>query len=301
MRPPIITGLFAAALTPVDDAGRPDLAAFDRLLDVLVEGGVDGVCVGGATGEFPQFSVPERQALARRAAARLPPDKTLLVAIGAASVRHVLQLGESGMASGARALLLPMPFFFRYQQHDLEAFCRYVSSTLRAPCLLYDLPAFSNPIETGTVISLLQSEPHIVGIKDSSGSASRLHELTTARGDAPWSLLVGDDMLLGRGLDAGWNGGISGLASCCPELVVALYRSVTHGEAAERARCEARLAELAERLSAFPTPWGIRLVLRARGLHAGPLPWPLSATRRSEVERLEAWVSERGFDLTQPR
>ena len=38
---------------------------------------------------------------------------------------------------------------------------------------------------------------------------------------------------------AGWNGGISGLASCCPELVVALYRSVTHGEAAERARCEA--------------------------------------------------------------
>ena len=27
----MITGLFAAALTPVNDAGRPDLAAFDRL------------------------------------------------------------------------------------------------------------------------------------------------------------------------------------------------------------------------------------------------------------------------------
>jgi 4-hydroxy-tetrahydrodipicolinate synthase len=295
----MITGLFAAPLTPVDDAGCPDLAAFDRLLDFLVEGGVDGVCVGGATGEFPQFSVQERQALARRAAARLPPDKTLLVAIGAASVRHVLELGESAVACGARGLLLPMPFFFRYQQHDLEAFCRHVSSTLRAPCLLYDLPAFTTPIETDTVIALLRSEPHIVGIKDSSGSASRLLELATARGAAPWSLLVGDDLLLGRGIDAGWNGGISGLASCCPELVVALYRSVTRGDAGERARCETRLAELAGRLSAFPTPWGIRLVLRARGLPGGPLPWPLSAARRSEVERLAAWVSERGFDLTE--
>ena len=150
----------------------------------------------------------------------------------------------------------------------------------------------------GTVIALLRSEPHIVGIKDSSGSASRLHELVTARAGAPWSLLVGDDLLLGRGLDAGWNGGISGLASCCPELLVALYRSVARGDAAERTRCEARLAELAAQLSPFPTPWGIRLVLRARGLHAGPLPWPLSAVRRREVERLEAWVSERGLDLT---
>jgi 4-hydroxy-tetrahydrodipicolinate synthase len=243
--------------------------------------------------------VEERQTLVRRAAVRLPADKTLLVAIGAASPRHVLELGESAMASGAHALLLPMPFFFRYQQHDLAAFCRHVSSTLRAPCLLYDLPAFTTPIETDTVISLLQSEPYIVGIKDSSGNASRLDELVSARGEAPWSLMVGDDLLLGRGLDAGWNGGISGLASCCPELLVALYRSVTGGEAIERTRYEAQLAELALRLSPFPTPWGIRLVLRARGLHPGPLPWPLSPTRRSQIERLEAWVSEHVFDLTQ--
>jgi 4-hydroxy-tetrahydrodipicolinate synthase len=154
------------------------------------------------------------------------------------------------------------------------------------------LPAFTNPIETATVIALLQTAQHIVGIKDSSGSASRLDELATARGDAPWSLLVGDDILLGRGLDAGWSGGISGLASCCPELVVALYRAVTRRDAAERVRCETRLAELVRQVAALPTPWGIRLVLRARGLHAGPLPWPLSATRRRQVERFETWASQ---------
>jgi dihydrodipicolinate synthase/N-acetylneuraminate lyase len=288
----MIRGLLAAALTPVDEAGRPDTDAFEGLVDFLVASGVDGVCVGGATGEFPLFSVQERQMLVERAASRLPPDKTLLVAIGAASVRHVLELGEAAMASGARGLLLPMPFFFRYPQRDLEAFCRHISSTLRAPCLLYDLPAFTNPLETETVIALLQSEPHIVGIKDSSGRASRLQELAAARGDAPWSLLVGDDLLLGRGLDVGWNGGISGLASCCPELLVALHRSVTRGDTAERAKCETRLAELAAELAPFPTPWGIRLVLRARGLHPGPMPWPLSAARRAQIEQFTAWASD---------
>ncbi len=289
---PLFQGIFAAALTPVDDAGRPDLAAFDKLVDFLVESGVDGICVGGATGEFPNFSLLERQKLAERAAARLPPHKTLLVGIGAPSLRQVLELGRSAVAAGARGLLLPTPYYFRYQQHDLEAFFRHVSSTLRAPCLLYDLPAFTNPIETATAVALLRSEPHIVGMKDSSGSASRLDELVRERGAASWSLLVGDDLLLGRGLDAGWNGAISGLASCCPELLVALHRAVTRGEVSERARCEAKLAHLAEQLAPFPTPWGIRLVLRARGLHAGPLPWPLSAIRQGQVDRFETWVAE---------
>jgi 4-hydroxy-tetrahydrodipicolinate synthase len=292
MRSDEFTGLFAATLTPVDEAGRPDFDAFEGLVDFLVVSGVDGVCVGGATGEFPLFSIQERRRLVERAASRLPSDKTLLVAIGAASVRQVLELGEAALASGARGLLLPMPFFFRYPQHDLEAFCRHVSSTLRAPCLLYDLPSFTNPLETETVITLLRSEPHIVGIKDSSGSASRLRDLAAARGDASWSLLVGDDLLLGPGLDAGWNGGISGLASCCPELLVALHRSITRGEAAERATCEAQLAELAAELAPFPTPWGIRLMLQARGRHPGPMPWPLSSARRAQIERLTAWALE---------
>lgn len=286
-----VSGIFAAVATPVDPAGRPDLPAFDRLVDFLLDAGLDGICVGGATGEFPHFESSERLMLVRRAASRLTRGKTLLAGIGGAPVRRVLDMGRASMDFGASALLVPMPFFYRYEQHDLAEFSRCVASVLEVPCLLYDLPAFTNPIATETAIDLMRTDRWIVGIKDSSGQEPRLTAFAAARGDAPWSLIVGDDALLQRGIDAGWNGGISGLASFCPELMASLYRHAKDGRREEAARCQALVVELAEQVGAMPVPWGIRLGLAARGLDTGDLPLPLSDARVEQVEQYTAWLT----------
>ncbi len=288
----IVSGIFAAVATPVDAAGRPNLPAFDRLVDFLFDAGLDGICVGGATGEFPHFESLERQMLVRRAASRLPAGKVLLAGIGGAPVQKVLDLGGAALDSGARALLVPMPFFYRYEQHDLAEFVRCVGTVLGGPCLLYDLPVFTNPIATETAIELMRAEPSIVGIKDSSGQESRLTEFAAARGSAEWSLIVGDDALLQRGIDAGWNGGISGLASFCPELMVSLYRSTKEGRRDDAARWQALVMELADQVGAMPVPWGIRLGLAARGLDTGDLPFPLSDLRIRQAARFTAWLPE---------
>jgi 4-hydroxy-tetrahydrodipicolinate synthase len=285
-----VSGIFAAVATPVDPSGQPDLAAFDRLVDFILDAGLDGICVGGATGEYPHFEAAGRQALVRRAAARLPPGRTLLAGIGGAPVKRVLDLGRSALESGARALLLPMPFFFRYEQHDLAAFVRHVASTLRAPCLLYDLPGFTNPIATATAVDLMSTEPHVVGIKDSSGRSERVGQFAAARGDRSWSLIVGDDALLARGVEAGWSGGISGLASFCPELIVGLYRSARAGNRDETARFQSLLEELLDQVSVLPVPWGVRLGLAARGLDTGAMPLPLSDARREQITQYSAWL-----------
>ena len=142
------------------------------------------------------------------------------------------------MEAGSRALLLPMPMFFRYQQEDLAAFSTYVSGALRAPCLLYNLPDFTNGLDPETVVSLLRDEEFIVGIKDSSGQAENIETFSNARNGERWTLLVGDDRLLRHGVQSGWNGGISGVAGFCPELLVALYRSLVDGRDEESARLQ---------------------------------------------------------------
>ena len=298
-----IAGLFAAVATPVHQDGRIDLGAFDRVLDLLLEAGVHGVCLAGATGEYPHFETADRQALIRRAAARLPGGSALLVAIGAPSIRHAIELGEAAVGAGSRALLLPMPMFYRYQQEDLEAYCAHVSRTLGAPCLLYDLPDFTNGLAPETVVKLLRDEEFIVGIKDSSGRTDNLTTFADARNGEPWTLLVGDDRLLTRGLEAGWDGGISGVAGFCPELLVSLYNSALAGRAAETGRLAGLLDELIDRLSVFPTPWGIRIGLAARGIDTGPLPLPVTAARAQQIaaftEWLPRWLDRTG--LAQPR
>jgi 4-hydroxy-tetrahydrodipicolinate synthase len=293
----VMTGLFAAVATPIHDDGRFDEAGFDRLVDFLVGAGVDGICIGGATGEYPHFETADRKAVIRRAGQRLLPDRTLLVGIGSSSTRGSIELGQAAIAAGSGALLLPMPMFFRYQQEDLQAFAAHVSRALRAPCLLYDLPDFTNGLSQASVLSLLHDEEFIVGIKDSSGREENLATFAGARGKHPWTLLVGDDRLLGAGLQAGWDGGISGVAGCCPELLVSLVRSARDGRSLEAAALQALLDELIARLSVFPTPWGIRIALEARGFPTGPLPLPLTQVRRRQILDFQiwfrAWLAER--------
>lgn len=295
-----IAGLFAAVATPVHADGTVDLATFDRLIDFLLERDVSGVCLGGATGEYPHFESSDRQVLIAHAARRLPSDRALLAGVGGASLRHTLALGEAAFEAGSRALLLPMPMFFRYEQADLEAFCVHVSDALRAPCLLYNLPDFTNGLDAATILKLLHGAEFIVGIKDSSGRREHLELFAAERGNAPWTLLVGDDTVLEKGLRAGWDGSISGIAGFCPELLVALYRSHKAGQSDEAARLQRLLDELISRVSVFPTPWGIRVGLAARGIDTGPLPLPLTPDRERQIAAfsawLPAWLARNGFE-----
>jgi 4-hydroxy-tetrahydrodipicolinate synthase len=286
-----LSGLFPAVATPTTSLGAVDYATLDRLCDFLLDRGAQGVCVGGATGEYPHFEQADRLEIVRRVARRAPRGTTLVAAIGATSMPRVLELGRAAFDAGYRAVLLPMPLFFRYQQMDLAAYCAYVSGTLGGPCLLYDLPVFTNPIEPETTIGLLMSEPHIIGIKDSSGRVENLERFADARGDRDWTLLVGDDRYGLAGAEAGWDGAISGIACCCPELLVALHENARRGNGAEARRCQGLVDELITHLSPLPTPWGVRIALRARGLDTGPLPLPVPSERAVQIARIEAWLA----------
>lgn len=287
-----IPGLFSAVATPLNADGRLDLRTFDRMIDFHLAAGVDGVCVGGATGEYPHVDIQERKEIIRRAAGRLANDRALLVGIGAPSIRRVIELGEAAIEAGSRALLLPMPAFFRYEQDDLRAFAADVSRKLRAPCLLYNLPDFTNGLSAATMLELMRGEEFIVGVKDSSGCQENLEALGSASARDAWTLLVGDDRLLLRGLQAGWDGSISGVAGFCPELLVALCQSFRRADHDEASRLQGLVNELGQRLSAFPTPWGIRIGLEARGFQTGPLPLPLTARRQEQAREFKAWLPE---------
>jgi 4-hydroxy-tetrahydrodipicolinate synthase len=287
----VLNGVFAAIPTPVRDDGQLDFSTLDRLLRFVVDAGVHGVCVGGATGEYPHFEIAERKTIVRHVASILPGDRALLVGIGGPSMRHVLDLGRAGLEAGSRALLLPMPMFFRYQQQDLQAYCASVSRALAAPCLLYDLPDFTNALSPETALALLNDEEFVVGIKDSSGRAERLSTFAAPPRRAEWTLLVGDDRLLHAGLLAGWNGGISGVAALCPELMVNLWCAFNDGRADESAKIQRLVGELIAQLAAFPAPWGIRIGLGVRGIDTGPLPLPLTSTRQRQVRDFREWFT----------
>ncbi|BCS34717.1 hypothetical protein TBR22_A39430 [Luteitalea sp. TBR-22] len=289
--PPPLTGLYAAAVTPRTDDGTIDMLAFDRVLDLLLAAGVAGVCLGGATAEYPHASREERMRLIAHTARRIG-DRGLLVGIGAAAPTDVVPLGHAALDAGARAVLLSMPLFFRYAQDDLEAFCLDTAAAIGGPVLLYDLPAFTTPLATDTILRLLSGAPHVIGIKDSSGQADRLGPIAEARGDQPWRLMVGDDAVLIEAIAAGWDGCISGTSGAFPELMLAVLRAAQAHDHAALHRLLPLLRELFAQQGVFPTPWGIRMGLEARGIPVGPFPLPASPTRVAQRATYLAWAPD---------
>ena len=286
-----ISGLFVTPATPLDAQGRIDSGTLESLIDYLLARGVSGVVVGGATAEYPHFDVEERKALISRAAAMTRGKSKLLSAVGASSMTRVLLLAEHAAQEGSDALLLPMPHFYRYEQEDLEAFCCQVSDSVSLPCLLYNLPDFTNPLQPETSLRLLREESNVIGIKDSSGDPEAITRLAQARGESEFSLLMGNDKWILRALVEGWDGSVSGVANICPELLVKEYQSFRAGDRETAARCQQLLDAVNTELGKLPIPWGIRVGLEVRGIPTGPLPLPLSASRRQQVEAFREWFA----------
>jgi 4-hydroxy-tetrahydrodipicolinate synthase len=296
-----LSGVFAALATPIDHLGRVDLPTFERIVDFTLDRGIDGIVLGGGTAEYPHFSIEDRAKLSALAVRRANGRGTVITCVGTSSIHSTLELAKCAQDTGSDLLLVPMPFFFRYEQQDLNAFVDAVCRSVTTNCLLYNLPSFTNPMDVSTAIQLIDTLPNVVGMKDSSGEKERLKPLADARATRNFSLFVGDDSLLFDALDAGWDGVVSGIACFVPELIAAVYRNYRKDDK-ERARaCQETIDQVIEYLVRLPIPWGVRVGLETRGIPNGPMHVPPSPQRRVQMDEmagfLTRWADQNNLEL----
>lgn len=272
-------------LTPRLSDGEPDLAAFERNLEFALARGVAGVCIGGATGEYPALSADVRRRWLERARSVVTGRALLVAGAGAATLPDSVALAEHAAGCGADLVLLPPPHFFPYAPDDVEAFYREAARAIRLPILIYHLPAFTTGVSLDLALRLIEEVPNIVGVKDSSGALDTLAALTSKLpGHA--RRVVGHDGVLEAALSAGYcDAVISGVAGVLPELVLEVFSG-------ERARAAARLAEFIRHIDAFPTPWGLKLAAESRGLFPATFALPLSERRRAQARAFTEWFAE---------
>jgi 4-hydroxy-tetrahydrodipicolinate synthase len=286
----LIHGVYAAVLTPRLADDSVDVVALRGLLEFLLQKGVKGFALNGATGEFC-LTTPEHLEVLLSTAQEVCGGKAeLLCGVGAAGIHGSAALAAIAERHGVRALLLPMPYFFPYQQQDLDAFCRAAAAATTLPVLLYNLPQFTSGLDKETVRGLITEVPNIIGIKDSSGSLEILRDLTAHGVEA--CRIVGNDSALAPALLEGvCDGVVSGVACALPEVVMSVYERGRETEGDTFKRAVATLQEFIAQLDPFPTPWGLKWAVEARGALAATFSQPLSAQRREQAEALSAWVS----------
>lgn len=291
-----VQGTFAAVLTPRTISGDVDLPALERSLSFLMDRGIRGVALNGATGEFCATTLTEFSEIMTCAARVTNTRAALIAGIGSGSLRNTLTLKQIAQSCGAAAVLLPMPYFFHYSQQDLAAYCEVVAGSLDVPILLYNLPQFSSGLEPETLVKLLSAHANIVGLKDSSGQLDSLQRLTDSGFAA--CRVIGNDSALHPALQQNLcDGVISGVAGVLPELISALYRAGKERDSDRLSHYSERLGRFIARLEIFPVPWGLKVIAEMRGIAAAHYLQPLSSERHEQIAGFRKWFEQNREDL----
>jgi len=282
-------GVLAAAITPRQAQEHSiDLGATLELIDFLGERGVAGIALLGSTGEFVHFALDDRRHMLNFAArrSRVP----LLVNVSHSTLDGAVGLAQDAISAGVAGLLLMPPYYFSQSQESIRSFYRTFAAEVgdAAPIYLYNIPACTTEIASGTVTDLLASGL-FAGIKDSSGSLEYFQTLSEQKAKTPFALLAGHERIYGQCLRMGAQGIVSGVASALPELIVALDRAHRAGAQEQINQLEGRLGEFLARVEEFPWPAGVKEAAKQRKLKAGALASPLGEAGARKLAEFGEW------------
>jgi 4-hydroxy-tetrahydrodipicolinate synthase len=279
----LVTETYAAVIVPRDFAGKLDAGLFRRGIEFLLEQGIRGIVLNGATGEYCVTTPDELCSMLAIAGEMTAGRAQYFCGIGSASIGGAVEKSRIAAAGGAKCLLLPPPHYFPYEQDD-----RKVAEATDLPILLYNLPQFTNNIFLpATVVNLISEVPTIVGIKDSSGSLDVLRALTQ---EGIGNRVVGNDSVLAQALrERVCDGVISGVACAVPELLLALFGRKDNPESQEFHEAANALAEFIEHLNGFPMPWGLKWIQECRDIMPATFSQPLTKRRMEQGHALQAW------------
>jgi len=267
-------GVGVALATPFDERGAVDFAALDRLVDHVIEGGVDYIVVLGTTAETPTLSHSEREAVSaairRRAAGRVP----LVLGRGGNDTARLCDELRAMDPAGFDAILSVTPYYNKPSQEGLYRHYRAVAEASPLPVILYNVPSRTGVcMSAETTLRLAREVPNIIGIKEACGEISQVQEIVKG---APEGFLVisGDDAMTLSVVSVGGHGVISVMANVLPAPFSRMVRTAQTSVAKAQA-IWADLEETGHLLFAEGSPTGIKTALAVKGLCGAGVRLPL--------------------------
>lgn len=247
-------GVYVVAVTPFKEDGGFDYDKAKAHVDWLIENGVHGLVVLGATGEYLSVTNEEHKEYVREmvpyVGGRVP------VIVGATRERpdDVIDLVLNAKAAGAQAAMILPPYYCHPSQAEVIENYRYIGEKTDFPIMAYNNPGSCGiELDRETIIEICKI-PQVKLVKESSGT---IQKLTEVMGDVPAGTAVfcGCDTLPYESFAVGSPGWICMLGNVAPRDCVALWDAVyQEKDLAKGMAIYRRLLPGLNHLESFPKP-----------------------------------------------
>src|SRR5574340_482908 len=299
MSPPSLSGVYAAAVTPLKQDFAPDTEAIPQLLGFLAGRGCHGALLLGTTGEGPSFSPTEREGIWRAAldVRQAYPDFRLLAGTGTPSLTETIDLTRLAFDLGFDGVVTLPPYYFR-KAGDEGVFAWFSEVIGRAVPLDGALLGYHVPGVAGIGFSLdllkrlKEAFPvQFEGIKDSSHDTEFAAALGREFGHG-LTVFSGTDSDLTLALKNQAAGCITAPANLLSPSLRQILDVFRDGN--DPSEIQSRVTELRHALEQFmPFPGSLKALLhRLYGLPRWPVRPPLVEISEADEDRAVAEIGQ---------
>lgn len=175
--------LITAIKTPYLANGEIDLAKYDELVEIQIAAGVDGIVVGGTTGEGQLMNWEEHLMLIAHSANKYGNQLLIVGNTGSNNTREAIKATKYGFASGMHAALQINPYYGRTSIAGVKEHFKRVLDI--GPAFIYNVAGRTGQDLTPDIIEPLAKHPNLIGVKECGGNERIAHY--EQQGIACWS------------------------------------------------------------------------------------------------------------------
>lgn len=264
-----LKGMHAALLTGLSDDGEFSPSRQRNINDYVLQQGLDGLYVGGSSGESGLLTVDElldQQAIVAESAKS--SDHQMIAHVGAPNLRDGIRLARSAAKHGYHALSALPPHTYPFSDQEIIAYYTTLSAATDLPMIVYEVPIRTGRPLGDAVLAQLLDIPNVAGIKFTSNDMFKMARL---RKSHPQKLVFfGFDEVYLAAAALGVDGGIGTTYNILGKLYAALHKAVAKQDL-KTARTLQELSQefVATILKTGVLP-GVKIALQEIGIDCGP-------------------------------
>ena len=261
-----LQGTGVALVTPFSQDFKVDYNALGKLIDFVIDGGVNYVVSLGTTGETPTLNKKEKINIIEYTYERVNNRVPVVVGIGGNDTYELINDLKTFPLERAIAVLSASPYYSKPSQEGIFSHYKALAEASPRPIILYNVPGRTGRNMTaGTTIRLAKEIENIAGIKEASGDMAQCMQILR---DKPDHFLVvsGDDALGLPQMACGMEGIISVAANALPNDFSTMIRYCLKGDFEAAKKVNDKLIEAYDLMFAENNPAGVKAFLAELGL-----------------------------------
>jgi 4-hydroxy-tetrahydrodipicolinate synthase len=291
-----LKGTGVAVVTPFNKEGHIDFNSLEKVLDYIINGGVEYIVTLGTTGETPTLNREEKIDIIQFTYEKVRSRVPVVVGIGGNNTAELVNDLETFPLDEAVAVLSASPYYNKPSQEGIFQHYKVLAKASPKPILLYNVPGRTGRNMTAaTTIRLANEVENIAGTKEASGDMSQCMEILR---DRPEDFLVvsGDDALALPQIACGMDGVISVAANSFPKKFTDMVRLALKGNFSAAKRINDTLIEAYDIMFTENNPAGVKAFMAESGLIENYLRLPLTPLSDAVHERVKQFTRQPVLD-----